>query len=228
VVKEIKPRLLLEKSKRGDGRGKLKLFLVFIVSFALGVFIGMRINNVNINETRLAKEKEIETNTSKTGVQGKKPSFLNDNPNLKESPTTEEEGSIHNKEDLSISTVYSSPASAGSKENNIANKESNESEPNKNINKTNEDEYKKHKYTLQVAAFKDSEMERAQAFVNKLKDKGYDAYIIPVYNSRGEAWNLVRVGKFKTKEEATDLAVLLHEKEGIETFVDEFDRESKD
>jgi hypothetical protein len=208
VAKEIKPRLLLEKPKRGDGKSKLKLFLVFIVSFTLGVFIGMRIDNVNVE---IAKKKEIETSGLKTGVQGEKPD-LNYNPNLKGSIATGGKIQVHDKEGFGATTVSSGPMGAISGES----RESKESEPNRGIDRANENEYR---YTIQVAAFKDSEMEMAEAFMNKLKDKGYDAYIVPIHNSRGEAWNLLRVGKFKTKEEATDLADLLYKKEGMETLV---------
>jgi cell division septation protein DedD len=75
------------------------------------------------------------------------------------------------------------------------------------------------KYTIQVAAFE--EIERAQRVANELKEKGYNAYIVPIYNSRGEAWNLIKVGKFKTKEEARDFASLFQKKENMEAIVEE-------
>ena len=66
--------------------------------------------------------------------------------------------------------------------------------------------YKADKYTIQVAAFE--EIERAQKAANELKEKGYNAHTVSAYNPRGEAWDLIKVGKFKTKESAQDFASL--------------------
>lgn len=83
--------------------------------------------------------------------------------------------------------------------------------------------YKVGKYTIQVAAFE--EMERAQKVSNGLKEKGYDAHIVSTYNSRREAWDLIKVGEFKTKEEAQDFASLFQKKEGMEAIVEELSRQ---
>jgi cell division septation protein DedD len=83
--------------------------------------------------------------------------------------------------------------------------------------------YKADKYTVQAAAF--HEMERAQRVANELKEKGYDVYLVSTYNSRGEAWNFIKVGKFKTKEEAQDFASLFQKKESMKAIVEELNEQ---
>ncbi len=77
-----------------------------------------------------------------------------------------------------------------------------------------------YKYTIQVAAFEG--MEKAQRVVSELKEKDYDAYIVSVSNSRGEAWNLIKVGKFETREQAQTAANnLLQQKQASEAVIEE-------
>ena len=45
--------------------------------------------------------------------------------------------------------------------------------------------------------------------------------IVSVSNSRGEAWNLIKVGKFETREQAQTAANLLQQKQASETVIDE-------
>ena len=79
-------------------------------------------------------------------------------------------------------------------------------------------------FTLQLAAFKGAE--KAQELVDGLKKKGYYAYVIPVRNSKGETWHLIRMGKFKTEEEAQGFAALFREREKMDAFVKEVDQDA--
>ncbi len=79
--------------------------------------------------------------------------------------------------------------------------------------------HKTYKYTIQVAAFEG--MEKAQGIVNELNEKGYDAYIAPISNSRGETWNLIKIGRFNTLQEAQEAANILHQKEMMEAVIEE-------
>ena len=54
-------------------------------------------------------------------------------------------------------------------------------------------------WTVQVNAY--PEEKTAQRLVERLKEKGYDAYMV-VSNVKGRTWYRVRVGKFSTREEA--------------------------
>src|SRR3990172_6778725 len=76
-----------------------------------------------------------------------------------------------------------------------------------------------YKYTVQVSAFES--MKKAQRVVSELKVKGYDAYLVPTSNSLGETWNLIKVCKFETQEEAQTAANILQEKEMLEAIIEE-------
>lgn len=71
-------------------------------------------------------------------------------------------------------------------------------------------------YTVQVGAFRDHEIERAFKLIDRLKERGYDAYITFSNSVEGSRWNTVRVGRFKTIKEATALAQILRKEEGLE------------
>ena len=73
-------------------------------------------------------------------------------------------------------------------------------------------------YTLQVAAF--STPEEAQTLVDEYRTKGYNAYIVPVENSRGEKWNLVKIGKFKTIDQAWNYSANFKRREGQDVYVE--------
>jgi len=73
-------------------------------------------------------------------------------------------------------------------------------------------------YTLQVAAL--STPEEAEVLLNEYRDKGYEAYIVAVENSRGEKWNLVKIGKFKTLNQAWEYSADFQAREGREVYVE--------
>lgn len=71
-------------------------------------------------------------------------------------------------------------------------------------------------YTVQAASF-DSKI-KADKMSDRLKNRGYPAYVIKV-NIKGKAYYRVRCGKFKNKKDAGDCAMLLAQKETIKGFV---------
>ena len=73
-------------------------------------------------------------------------------------------------------------------------------------------------YTLQVGAF--STPEEAQSVAETYKNKGYNAYIVPIENSKGEKWNLVKIGKFSSIDQAWSYSSYFEEKEGLEAYVE--------
>jgi len=75
-----------------------------------------------------------------------------------------------------------------------------------------EAEVKQAIWTVQVNAFPDEKP--AQGLVKKLKDKGYDAYMV-TRNIAGKTWYRVRVGSFATREEARELQEVLKSKENF-------------
>ncbi len=75
-------------------------------------------------------------------------------------------------------------------------------------------------YTLQVVAF--TKPKEAQQAVGIYRNKGYDAYTIEHENSRGEVWNLVRIGKFETRTKALLHARHFINSEGQEVLIDTY------
>lgn len=192
---ELKPKLILTKPNR-SGISRFTFFLILLITFALGVFIGTKIKNT---ENQVVEKKEANVSNSETRVQGdeKKPS--------------PKEGQ------LSVTTAAREPVKNGEES------RPDDLRPQEPKPLSEPEIYKVGKYTIQVAAFE--EMERAQKVANELKEKGYDAYIVSTYNSRGEAWDLIKVGEFKTKEDAQDFASLFQKKEGMEAIVEELNRQ---
>ncbi|HEX3033581.1 MAG TPA: response regulator [Thermodesulfobacteriota bacterium] len=56
------------------------------------------------------------------------------------------------------------------------------------------------KYTVQVGSFKTEK--KAKKIMENLASKGYPAFVKTAKNSRKETWHVIRIGAFKTREEA--------------------------
>jgi septal ring-binding cell division protein DamX len=69
-------------------------------------------------------------------------------------------------------------------------------------------------WRAQVNAFPDERS--AKLIVDRLKDKGYNAYVTEAQN-RGKTWYRVNVGKFGTRDEADKMVELLRAKENFPT-----------
>ena len=67
-------------------------------------------------------------------------------------------------------------------------------------------------WRAQVNAFPDERS--AKGIVDRLKDKGYNAYVTEVQN-RGKTWYRVNVGKYDSREQADKMAELLRTKENF-------------
>lgn len=189
----MRDRIFISKSKR-SGSG-FKHFLVLLVVFALGVFVGMKVSNLNIKIVKEeAKERAVNAQTEINDSQAKISDSETDNQEVANQLKPVITPTVSSSPEPPSPTVSPSPSP----------------EPPKVM-----------EYTLQLAAFKGRE--KAQEFVNELKEKGYYAYFVPVSNSKGETWNLIRVGKFKTRDEAQDFAALFQERERMEVLVKEVD-----
>lgn len=64
-------------------------------------------------------------------------------------------------------------------------------------------------YTLQIASFRDTG--RADNFVSTLESKGYDAYQVAAHVHGKGIYHRVRIGRFRTKQEAQALLARLRE-----------------
>ncbi len=76
----------------------------------------------------------------------------------------------------------------------------------------------KSRYTLQVGAFADKA--DAEKAVNEYRSKGFNAYTVQVENSRGETWNLVKIGKYSSIEQAWSQSAIFKRSEGKEAYVE--------
>ena len=72
-------------------------------------------------------------------------------------------------------------------------------------------------YTLQLGSFQNNEV--ATAFSSSLAAKGYESHIVKItVPDKGVVYR-VRVGKYKTLEDAQKMATELEKKEGISAFI---------
>ena len=72
-------------------------------------------------------------------------------------------------------------------------------------------------YTLQVGSFQSKE--HADGLANKLKKKGYAAYSISSNIPMKGTWHRVRVGHFKTIEDAKKVELMFERKERLSAYV---------
>ena len=79
-------------------------------------------------------------------------------------------------------------------------------------------------YTLQVGAF--ATTEEAKDVADGYIAKGYQAYVVPIENSRGESWNLIKIGKFDTIDQAWSYAAYFKNREGQEAFVETLEQQT--
>ena len=220
-MKELKPKLILADSRRGENRGNLKLLMVFVLGFALGIYSGMKLKDADTNKIRPAGKKEAQYLDRPSEIRSEKV-YSEENSEIENGPVSKRQRTDPGQDDSTISAASTSTTTIESKPNNPETEHlaESESQQDRNVDKSKL-EAGKRGYTLQIAAFKT--MERAEMGANELKSKGYDVYTIPTINSKGESWNLLRMGRFKTEEEAKNFAATLQQKEGIEVIVKEIE-----
>ena len=73
------------------------------------------------------------------------------------------------------------------------------------------------RYTLQIASYQEKEM--AEADIKKMKQRGYDAFVVASELPGKGTWYRVRLGSFSSKAAAEKLQKELRSKEGISAFL---------
>lgn len=194
----MRDRIFISKSKRGGGGKSFLIFLMLLAAFVLGVFVGTKIGSFNI---KIVKEEVKE-------------SVVNDQTRISHS---------QNKTSDTQQTRIRDPQNTIGNTQTDNQKVINELKP-VITPEISPEPPKITEFTLQLAAFRGTE--KAQELADELKEKGYYAYVIPVRNSKGETWHLIRMGKFRTREEAQDFAALFQEKEKMDAFVKEIDQDA--
>ena len=238
-MSKLKPQLIVTGShkKKSSFASGIGYFLVLVIVFVLGVYVGMRIDRSDFEQEHFgqvskdtassvekAEERsqneiarvEVES-ASENDVMARKPetgsqtSASLDQVTAADDKNSVSEGEINSEDEISmITNMNESRSGAGNGLNSITTDINNQLEPDDDA------------YRLQVAAF--GNMDDANEFVDGLKLKGYKAYIVTTSNSRGEVWNFIKIGNFKTAREAWNLSTVYQSNEGGEVFVESLNK----
>jgi len=238
-MSKLKPQLIVTGShkKKSSFASGIGYFLVLVIVFVLGVYVGMRIDGTDFEQDHFGQAPEDTTSSAEKAVKRSQNDVArietesaSENDIMATNPETQfqtsesinqatspdnnnsvSEGEIKSEDEMSMITSANESRSGVSDElNPITTDMNNQLEPDDDA------------YRLQVAAF--GNMNDANEFVDTLKLKGYDAYIVTTSNSRGEVWNLIKVGNFKTAREAWNLSTVYQSNEGGEVFVESLNK----
>lgn len=237
------------RRRRGPGGGFWS-FLTFVIVFLVGVYVGTKIDDFNLGGAEPVNVKQVkeEKSTVKTAVKYEtltEPIISGDDdlPGETAASTSEEYISLDGKsitdelvkpapelsinvndeKGLSDSGMTSIDPARMSGETKTGEETSLGNPANTVPETVSTDEIKPEKtikrgYTLQVGAFADKA--QADKAVSEYRSKGFSAYTIQVKNSRGETWNLVKVGKYGSIEQAWSQSALFKRTVGKEAFVE--------
>jgi cell division septation protein DedD len=248
-MRELKPKLMIANSgrrRRGPGGGFWS-FLTFLIVFLVGVYVGTKIDDFYPNEDKPAqvkKETRAEKPTAKyetatepvidnneitpggINTPGDETSLLIDDKKVSEELLAAQPVSsinINNKEGLtdagltSIDPVQISGEAGSTKETALAQPE-NTAQDTAKIDEKQPEKTSKKGYTLQVAAFADKA--QAEKAVSDYRSKGFSAYTVQVENSKGETWNLVKIGKYGSIEQAWSQSAAFKRSVGKDAYVE--------
>ncbi|GJM16085.1 MAG: hypothetical protein DHS20C13_14120 [Thermodesulfobacteriota bacterium] len=225
---KLKPQLIItgsNKKKSGFASG-IGHFLILVVVFVLGVYVGMRMDNTDMGGEQFGGVSEDAAPASQNNIVESSNVEVVVDPEIVPESVTKSTANIiedeidrtdlrtsteneNNDLDISSSITVDDDSSSPNLNNEFSLVEQNLVDP------TSEPE---DSYRLQVAAF--GNLNDANQLVAELKQKGYDAYIVTSSNSRGEVWNLIKIGNFKTAQEAWNLSTIYQSKEAGEVFVE--------
>lgn len=238
---DLKPKLMLSRSgRRRSGGGSIGSIIMFIIVFAVGFYAGGKYNgldgilgsaekSIGMNQDERDRVKSVENS-----LQVPERDIVSENEtqdlsaeaesSLTEQSVNDERSVSPAKNDLQVGKFKdlgapdTSSPDTGRTENQTtlpvnASEGPDAGEQNQNIDAVDADKGEvPGTFTLQVAAFTDEDEAREVAAM--YNEKGYDAYSIRLENSRGEIWNLVRIGKYDTNEQAINNAEIFSNREG--------------
>lgn len=225
---KLKPQLIVSgpNKKKGGFVSGVGYFLVLIIVFMLGVYVGMGVNDPDFNSEQASvvnhdDTSSIQTRLSEPDIEAIETAQTDRGQDiLTESVVVNDNNSdIEHVEDTK--SKPSSFARDEDAENTIVVSSIDDSVDGSGIffdGSLDGELDDQDTYRLQVAAF--GNIDQANEVVNSLKLRGYDAYIVTTSNSRGEVWNLIKVGKFNTAQEAWNYSTIYQSKEGGEVFVE--------
>lgn len=242
-MRELKPKLMIADSgRRRRGSGGFWSFLSFLIIFGIGVYIGTKLDDFGITDGGRDQVKRAIIEEEKRDYSEKKDEASNGDVTAyrgQDSTTTKEPAVIISEklesglsEDIDDSddgtdsglTSLDPEGITGriddgeeGVEETFSNQESGPAETDRDEKRETEGSGSG-RYTLQIAAFARSE--DAQEAVRDYRDNGYNAYTVEVENSKGEKWNLVKIGKFSSIEEAWNHSAVFKRREGKEAYVE--------
>jgi cell division septation protein DedD len=255
-MSKLKPQLIIADSgrrKRGGGGGFWS-FLAFLIVFAVGIYVGTKLDEYGItgsgdNQQSAVSESSSSVTTENVTDTESKPDFSQETLSSKEPAVIISEkiqtgesigddvsdlGDSDNADGYDTDSGLvsldpediSSPGGVDIDENGVENEDTVDSEET-----TAEGEQAEtansgaNGYTLQIAAF--ATPQEAEKVMNEYNGKGYDAYTVKITNSRGEEWNLVKIGRFRTIERAWDESAVFKRREGQEAYVETLNQDTK-
>ena len=255
-MSKLKPQLIIADSgrrKRGVGGGFWS-FLAFLIVFAVGIYVGTKLDEYGVigggdNQQSAVGESSSSVNTKSADDTESKPDFSQEALSSKEPAVIISEkiqtgesmgdgasdlGDSDNADGYDTDSGLvsldpediTSPAGDGMDERDVENVDTVDSEEAAvEGERTEAVNSGADGYTLQIAAF--ATPQEAEKVVSEYKGKGYDAYTVTITNSRGEEWNLVKIGRFPTIEKAWDESAIFERREGQEAYVETLDKETK-
>ncbi len=234
------------RRRRGLGGGFWS-FLTFLVVFFVGVYVGTKIDDLGLigsEPPQVTKESTIDRSPVKyekstesfvykdevpVGEKNTSPdeqAVFTEEKQISEELTSAEpvlsvsENSNEKKADSGLTSIDPNQMSGESKiGEETAPAEPGNTSPDAAKAETSQTEQTgKGRYTLQVGAFADKA--DAEKAVNEYRSKGFNAYTVQVENSRGETWNLVKIGKYSSIEQAWSQSAIFKRSEGKEAYVE--------
>ncbi len=210
-VREIKPRLIFTDRKQRSGSGSARSLVIILLTFCIGVYVGIKLGGMDLDIG--VQEKPREEHTAVLGDGGPEKTEVEENP-IEEERASSQEGSSSGLPQSVGDTNSGGLVSVGIEESEVY--ENGRQEFADREGEVSKDE--KEMFTIQTGAFK--EIERANKAASELSVKGYEPYVIPYINSLGSHWYLVRIGRFKTRQEANEYALSFESAEGMEAIVE--------
>lgn len=244
-MRELKPKLMMADSgRRRRGSGGFWSFLSFLIIFGIGVYIGTKLDDLGIIDGGGEEVKRVITEEGKKDYNEKKDEASNGDITAQtgqDSITTKEPAVIiSEKLESGLSENIDDSSDAGGSGLTFLDPEGitgriGDVDEGEGVEKafidqerdpaeTERDKKRETvgsasgRYTLQIAAF--ARTEDAREAVKDYRAKGYNAYTVEVQNSKGEKWNLVKIGNFTSIEEAWNHSGVFKRREGKEAYVE--------
>ena len=248
-MRELKPKLMIANSgrRRRSLGGGFWSFLTFLIVFLVGVYAGTKLDDYYLDGTKAPEVKKespavmpsakYETTTEPVidkdeiapgGISASTDgaSLLTDEKKISQELTAPESltsVNINNNVELTeagITSIDPAQISGETKavEDAVPAKPENTVQDTAKTDKSQPEKPSKRGYTLQVGAYSDKT--QAEKVVNNYRSKGFSAYTVQVENAKGEKWNLVKIGKYSSIEQAWSQSAAFKRSVGKDAYVE--------